>query len=209
VREAEEAARQGGLGNRLLGRLRARPGAVGGRSWPAVLILALASAGGPAPASAVQVVDEAVLKATYLYKFAQFVEWPDPPPAEASLCIAGSREFIRHVEQTLRAKSLAGRPVVVRRVDGPEEAAACRLFFVAQASRQRVDRWLEAVGTRPILTIGEQQGFAARGGMINLTREGKKLRFEINQAAVERAGLRVSSQLMKIARPVADAGRWD
>jgi len=209
VRDASQSARETALCDRSLRPPRA---IAGGWARPAVVILALASAAGwPARADAAPAVDEAVLKATYLYKFAQFVEWPDPPPAgvEAPLYIAGSKEFARRVEETLREKSLAGRPLVVRFVAEPEEAASCRLFFVTEASRDRVDRWLAAVGTRPVLTIGEQKGFAARGGMINLTREGRKLRFEINQAAAERAGLRVSSQLLKIARAVADAGRWD
>jgi hypothetical protein len=49
------------------------------------------------------------------------------------------------------------------------------------------------------LTVGDTDRFVETGGMINFVKEGKKIRFEINEAAAKRAGLRVSSKLLSLA----------
>jgi hypothetical protein len=58
----------------------------------------------------------------------------------------------------------------------------------------------------PTLTVGDAEGFAQHGGMINFTRRGARLGFAINRGAVSRAGLSLSSQLLKLAELVPDDG---
>jgi hypothetical protein len=41
--------------------------------------------------------------------------------------------------------------------------------------------------------------------MINLTTEDKRIRFEVNVQAIERAGLKAGSQLLRLARIVTEA----
>ena len=47
--------------------------------------------------------------------------------------------------------------------------------------------------------MGETEGFAQRGGVINFTKVGDKIRFEINPEAAKRAQLKISSRLLRIA----------
>jgi hypothetical protein len=54
-----------------------------------------------------------------------------------------------------------------------------------------------------VLTVGDTDGFAQRGGAINFTLQARKVRFEINPAAAEQAGLKMSSQLLKLATLVS------
>jgi len=56
------------------------------------------------------------------------------------------------------------------------------------------------------LTVGETEGFAVLGGIINLMVEGNKLHFEVNLNAAERAGLKISSKLLSMARIVKEQG---
>ena len=58
-----------------------------------------------------------------------------------------------------------------------------------------------------ILTVGEFGEFAARGGQIGFRTEDRKVRFDINIAAVERSGLKISAQLMKLGRIVKESER--
>ena len=58
-----------------------------------------------------------------------------------------------------------------------------------------------------VLTVGEQEGFAVRGGIVNLTKEKNKVRFEINLDAAKRAGLKMSSQLLKLAKVIHDTDK--
>ena len=55
-----------------------------------------------------------------------------------------------------------------------------------------------------VLTVGEISRFAELGGIINLTIEKNNIRFAINVDSAERAGLKVSSELLKLATVVRD-----
>jgi hypothetical protein len=53
-----------------------------------------------------------------------------------------------------------------------------------------------------VLSVGEINGFAEQGGMVNLLLANKTVKIEINQAAAEQAGLQISAKLLKLARLV-------
>jgi hypothetical protein len=61
---------------------------------------------------------------------------------------------------------------------------------------------LAAIRKQPILTVGDQERFAHQGGMINFVKQGGKVRFEVNSAAVEAGGLKMSAKLLQVAIPV-------
>ncbi len=54
------------------------------------------------------------------------------------------------------------------------------------------------------MTVGETEGFAQAGGVINFTVEESKVRFEINVTTAERAHLKISSKLLALAKVVKD-----
>jgi hypothetical protein len=61
---------------------------------------------------------------------------------------------------------------------------------------------LDVVKGRPMLTVGDTEGYAQRGIMINMYLDDKRVRFEINAKAARTAGLRVSTKLMSLAGTV-------
>jgi hypothetical protein len=58
-----------------------------------------------------------------------------------------------------------------------------------------------AVG-RPILTIGETDRFLDDGGIISLTLAERRVRFDVSASEARRAGLRISPQLLNLARSI-------
>lgn len=146
------------------------------------------------------------LKAAFIYNFAKFVQWP----VEASggsidpltLCVSGEEPF-RIMQQSLAGKRVRGQLIAVRAVDSSAEAAGCHLLFVSAASGQLLRALTRVSG--PVLTVGESGDFIRSGGMINLVRSDNRLRFEISRSVGERAGLKFSSQLLKLATPVGDS----
>ncbi len=66
---------------------------------------------------------------------------------------------------------------------------------------------MSALDKTNILTVSDMEQFAEHGGMIALTVEDQKVRFSVNIAAVERSGLKMGSQLLKLARIVTDKTR--
>lgn len=154
--------------------------------------------------------DEAVskeyqIKAAYLYNFAKFVEWPASSftNAQAPLVIGvcGPNPFGNELQAIARNHQINGRDIQIRPVATAAEAGAVHLLFFSAAEDKVVAEKLAALKGAGVLTVGESKPFIAAGGMIAFVREGDKVRFEINAAAAEQHGLKISAQLLKLARP--------
>ncbi len=88
--------------------------------------------------------------------------------------------------------------------DSGDPAGAFHVLFVPESERKDVKRMLGSVCGRPLLTVGEQRGFAEDGGVINFVTDRNRIHFEINLRCAEAGGLNLSSQLLKLARRVWD-----
>jgi hypothetical protein len=84
------------------------------------------------------------------------------------------------------------------------EASSCHLLVLTEQAKP-MEEWLKAVQDLPVLTVSDAPEFIARGGMLGLVVEENKVRFEANLEAVQRAKLKLSSQLLKLARVVKGA----
>jgi hypothetical protein len=151
---------------------------------------------------------EPEVKAAYLLNFARFVEWPDSAfekdASEIRVGVLGPGPLDRPLKLAMEERLIRGRPIRVIWLDGPEAAISCHIVYVPQVA-VHPEGIMAATAGRPILTVGESDSFAARGGVIQLYVEDEVVRFEINRAAAERNGLKVSSRLLSLARltPVA------
>jgi hypothetical protein len=61
---------------------------------------------------------------------------------------------------------------------------------------------LEGAPSRGTLTVGDTEGFAAEGGIVNLRVEGDKIHIQVNVGAAERQRIRISSRLLGLAEIV-------
>jgi uncharacterized protein DUF4154 len=166
----------------------------------AVLVCALAGAG--AARAQPSKPGEYQLKAAYLYNFAKFVAWPPGVPSNRpdgfAICVLGSDPFGPFLDALTASGAVNGKPVVTRRVATIEDAATCAILFIGASESERMKEVLPAVG-RGVLTVSDIPEFARRGGMIQFVPEGQRIRFEVNQTVAERAGLTLSSELLKVA----------
>lgn len=145
---------------------------------------------------------EAQVKAAFLPKLANFVEWPETAFATSNspivIAILGNDPFGPRFDEDLKSIQIHGRPVQVVRCSVLPTNEVCHLVFVGPGST-RLGDLCNDIGGRPILTVGDAAGFAHSGGMINFTKREGKLRFEINIDAVQAAGLKVSSRLLQVS----------
>jgi len=191
------------------GRCPVRDSLVTPRGVPAVLsALAVSLLAGSmlSPHARAQSVSEYQVKAAFLYNFAKFVEWPpnlfNDPRDPFVLCVAGDDPFGNLLDGIVLGKTANGHPLAVRRLRREREARSCQILFVSSSERNRLRPVLKSLRGASVLTVGETDGFAQEGGMINLTLEDNRVHFEINVAAAERAGLKISSKLLSLARVV-------
>jgi hypothetical protein len=165
---------------------------------------AVAAAAAPVPTPPPE---EYAVKAAFLYHFAHLVEWPGPPAPGEPLVIAvvGSDPFGDTLDEVLAGKSVRGQPVRVQRFAGPAQLDGARvhILFVGRGADESMRRSFPILAGQPVLTVGESEDFAERGGIIRfrVTPEGR-VAFDINLQRAEQSGLRLSSQLLKLARIV-------
>ena len=168
--------------------------------WLGLLVLL---AGGVLPLRAA-VAKEYQLKAAFLYNFTKFIEWPRERFAtEGSpiiIGVLGMNPFGEELSIIVKDRTVNGRPILVTFLPTAAEVGAVHLLFVPAGEETLLPAaaWSHVA----IVTVGESPDLAARGGMIIFTQVGDKLRFEINLAAAERNGLKISAQLLKLATVV-------
>jgi len=143
-------------------------------------------------------------KAAFIYNFAKFVEWPakpGPDNAPLRLCVLGKDPFGPALEE-VKGKLVKERKMEVALLDVTADGRECDLLFIAASEEKHLDRVVAILRGAGTLTVGDTEGYAQRGVMINFFHENGKIRFEINLDAVRRAGLKVSSKLLFLARIV-------
>ncbi len=179
-------------------------------SWLANLVLAFFLLAPPCSdaAQAVAGVPEYNLKAGYLITFTQYTTWPTNafPSTNSRLVIGvlGNNPFGQALDQTAQAQK-STRPLTVRNISTPEEAALCHVVFLSKEESRNEAQWLEALKDKPVLTVGESGQTIKRGGIIEFVMENKRVRFDASSRAMSGAKLKISSQMLGSARKVHKA----
>jgi hypothetical protein len=172
----------------------------------ASIVLLLAIACPPLATAQGTPTKEYQIKAVFLFNFIQFTAWPDDAfPNAASpirIGILGQAPFGDALHAAVQGEKIGQRAVTIEQLASLEDAAGCHVVFVGQSEANRVPAIISALAGRPVLTVGDVPDFARRGGMINFYLDGPKVRFEINRAATLQSRLRLSSQLLGLARLV-------
>jgi hypothetical protein len=142
------------------------------------------------------------VEVAYLSNFGRFVEWPARAGSATDpfyVCVLGQDPFGPLLDAALKGETIAVAPMLAKRIAGPEDAAGCRILFVSSSKDSQLNAILTALRSSNILTVSDMPGFTRRGGMIQFVLDGSRVRFEINIAAAQRAGLTLSSELLKVA----------
>jgi hypothetical protein len=144
------------------------------------------------------------LKAAFLFNFAKFVEWPEEafsePKAPIIIGVLGENPFGEQLEQTVRGKTINGRPFTVKELRSLPEARNCHILFISTSEKARLPAIFDSLRGASVLTVGEAENFTEAGGMINFVLEGGKIRFQVNDAAAKSAQLKISSKLLSLAQ---------
>jgi hypothetical protein len=176
------------------------------RARLAARLLCVAGAAGFAAAAHAEPPTEYQVKAAFLYNFAKFVEWPRTTFADSTAAIVigvlGPDPFGADLDRALAAKLVDQHPLQVRRCSTATEAAGCHILFVGMTEERALERTLQSLADSPVLTVGESADFIRLGGIVRFVVVASKVRFEIHNGAAVRAGLRLSSKLLRLALAV-------
>jgi len=157
----------------------------------------------PSGQAAGRPMDEYQIKAAFLYHFAKFTEWPpgtlprdDTPLLFGILSWDASLYWTAEIEtQTVR-----GRKIVVKHLRTPEELdSRYHVVFIHHSLSNQANAVVQCLRNLPVLIVGDEIGLTG-GCSINFIKINNKIHFEVNLEAVRNNRLKISSEMLKLAR---------
>ena len=165
------------------------------------LVFSLTGLGGSRLSAQEKSTREYEIKAAFLYNFVRLTEWPTPSRASGTICVLGQDPFGPSMG-SLIGRQVGRQTIGIRYLVDPREVNACGVLFISASEQDGLAGILDALAGLGVLTVGETEGFARRGGMIEMKVSGNKIRLELNVTAIRDAGLAVSSQLLNVSSVV-------
>jgi hypothetical protein len=155
--------------------------------------------------------NEMLVKAIFLEKFTQFIDWPEESAMEDSsrpfiIGVIGKNPFNTILEENYSTQKIENRKVEIRYLTDIEEIEDCHILFIGKTKTNTVDQIISTTKDKPILTVSDSKGNAKRGVHINFYMSDRKIRFEINQSAIDTSNLKISYKLLQLARIVKPEG---
>ncbi len=174
-----------------------------GGSLAVVCVGAVAILAAGAPPAVADTPLELAVKATFLYKFAPFVDWPaaalGPPGSPMAICVVGKDPFDGLLDRAVAGQRLGDHPLVVRRMAVATPKAPCPIMFVGGSTAQPVREALRLEEGTPVLTITDE---SATPGVIDFVVDDGRVRFRIDDRAAAGNGLTIRAQLLNLATSV-------
>lgn len=148
------------------------------------------------------------VQAAFLFNFAKFVTWPDDAFKHSRdmlvIGVIGEDPFGTTLEETIHEKTIMGKKLAVKRFSKIEDAANSHILFLSSSEESHISHIIKALEKTNTLTVSDIDQFAEQGGMVAFTLEDQRVRFNVNMEAVERADLKMGSQILKLARIVSE-----
>lgn len=148
------------------------------------------------------------IKAAFLCKFGNYVEWPaeatggtDQPFVIGVMAAPGVADALA---LAARGQTVHGRPILVRRTERVGELVeGVAIVYIARSHAARSTEVIGVLKDRPVLTVTESDADQPGGGIVNFVVVDDKVKFDISLTAATRSRLRISARLLGVARSVA------
>ncbi len=144
------------------------------------------------------------IKAVYLYNFTYFVRWPSTafksPISPFNICVLGKDPFRGLLKLAVKNEKVDEHSVEVQVHSSVKSTSSCHIIFISRSEVTNLSKILKFLKQRAILTVSDIKNFARDGGMIQFVNQGKHIRFYMNRRAAIKANVRISANLLYIAR---------
>jgi len=144
------------------------------------------------------------IKATYLYKFAPFIQWPAAafPSAESPIviCVSGANPFGAVLDQAAAGQHVEGRTLSIRHLATIGADSGCHIAFLIGSAEQSVAQGLATLRDQPVLTVTDNATDYSSKGIVNFVIVDNRVRFEIDERAATQSHIAISSKLLSLSR---------
>jgi hypothetical protein len=149
---------------------------------------------------------DANIRWAFVTNFARYAEWPASkwasPNAPLNVCLLpGDRDMAQDIA-TIEKHVVGGRAVRGVLLSKPTEIEPCAVLYVPADFKTPIKPILELAVRQRVLTISDREDFIEEGGVIALAPSGGRYVFDVNLVAARSSEIKLSSQLLKLARSV-------
>ncbi len=146
---------------------------------------------------------EYLIKAAFVYNFTKFTKWPESTTIQEekklNFCINGTNTFSEAASIFKKASEKSIAIDIIEKKQWKKQDIICHMMFFTAQDNTKWRSELNTYKKHPILTIGEEKGFAKNGGIIEFVKVDNKIKLIINNSAAKDVGLRLDPQLLEIA----------
>ena len=139
------------------------------------------------------------LKAAFIFNFTKYIDWSVTEARDEFIIgVIGNSPINAPLEEIAKSKTVKDKKITLRKFNNANEINFCNILFIGREAPVPLRDIFVKTG-KGTLTVSEQAGYAKEGIAINFIIVNNNLKFEANTKTMEAAGLKVSSQLLKLA----------
>jgi hypothetical protein len=140
------------------------------------------------------------LHTVFIYNFTKHIEWPQEyRQGDFIIGVLGSSPIVAELEQLASTRSVAGQKIVIEKFKNADEITKCHIIYIPQSKSDEIDAVISAVKDFSTLIVTDKKGMARAGAAINFIVEGSKQKFELKRSNATKYGLKISSDLERLA----------
>jgi hypothetical protein len=149
--------------------------------------------------------EESMMKAVAFEKLSMFITWPEHSSEnnakqEFVITVLGQNPFGNILEEVYKNEKIKDKKVKINYISSIQKLTDCNILFIPKIKISELQKVLDYLKERPILTVTDTEGFAEAGCFINYYEFEDKLRFEINQKGMQDAGFKVDYRLLRVSK---------
>jgi hypothetical protein len=148
---------------------------------------------------------EVMMKAVAFEKISLFIDWPvisagNYVSSNFVITVLGQNIFGTTLDELYKDKRIKDRKVTVNYLTPNQNPGKCDILFVSKMKIGDLKKVLTYIKGMPVLIVSDTEGFAEAGCFVNMYEFENKLRFEINQKAMQDAGFKIDYRLLRVSK---------
>ncbi len=137
------------------------------------------------------------LEAIYMYNFTKYINWQDKDGSFV-IGVLGERAIANELSENLKGKLVNNNPIEIKNISIVAEVGQCHILYLPKSKSRDLENVISTINNGNVLIVSEDD-LASEGATVSFFIDGSKLRFKINQDALNKAGLQASSSLLSLA----------
>ena len=135
-----------------------------------------------------------------VFNFVKYVQWPsDDSSKEFVIGVVGNNEMFQTLTAWYSGKPKGNKTYVIKKFKDASEVSDCQVVFIDRSKSVEFDAINTKVKGKGTLVVTDRNGLGSKGSCINFKTVDEKLKFELNQHAIEASNLKVATALTAMA----------